>query len=378
MAADEYERIIAEAAHRGTLIIASHDSTPITPVVPDWDRLAAASIRERRLKMAALMVFLVAVSIPIVLPYFWMVMIAFTARTGGANADTLWVACAILVPVTLAYVIAYQSLSVRYRTLAGVAAVLIIAVLMWLFLRNDLHLNNFRFMINPNIVEDIRGAATAGGQFPWVWNAFGNSLLLAGTQTLIVVTVSTLAAYYLSRFSFLGRAAFLQSLLVLQAFPAITLVIPIFLIVYWVGLLNTLYAPILVITALELPFFIFIMKGFFDAVPWDIEMSAMTDGASRRQAFWLVVLPQVRVGMIAIGVFAFIKGWEEYVFVTGLRTGNSYWVMSTYLYYVREDVMGVDYGMVAAVSLLYVLPSLILYLFCQKFLTQMTVGGVKG
>ena len=195
---------------------------------------------------------------------------------------------------------------------------------------------------------------------------------------MIVVTVSTLAAYYLSRFSFRGRSAFLQSLLVLQAFPAITLVIPIFLIVFWVGLLNTLYAPILVLTALELPFFIFIMKGFFDAVPWDIEMSAMTDGASRRQAFWMVVLPQVRVGMIAIGVFAFIKGWEEYVFVNGLRTGNSYWVMSTYLYYVREDVMGVDYGMVAAVAVLYVLPALVLYLFCQKYLTQMTLGGVKG
>jgi inositol-phosphate transport system permease protein len=164
----------------------------------------------------------------------------------------------------------------------------------------------------------------------------------------------------------------------LQAFPAITLVIPIFLIVFWVGLLNTLYAPILVLTALELPFFIFIMKGFFDAVPWDIEMSAMTDGASRRQAFWMVVLPQVRIGMIAIGVFSFIKGWEEYIFVTALRTGNSYWVMSTYLYYVREDVMGVDYGMVAAVSLLYVMPSLVLYLFCQKYLTQMTIGGVKG
>ena len=334
---------------------------------PDWDRLAATSIRDRKLKTAALTVFLVAVSIPIALPYFWMVMIAFTARTGGADADTLWTACAILVPVTLGYIIAYQLLAHRLRVPLGIAALVLIALLMWLFLGNDLHLNNFRFMINPNIVEDIRGTATAGGQFPWVWTAFGNSLILAGTQTVIVVTVSTLAAYYLSRFSFRGRAAFLQSLLVLQAFPAITLVIPIFLIVFWVGLLNTLYAPILVITALELPFFIFIMKGFFDAVPWDIEMSAMTDGASRRQAFWMVVLPQVRVGMIAIGVFAFIKGWEEYVFVTGLRTGNSYWVMSTYLYYVREDVMGVDYGMVAAVSL-----------FCQKYLTQMTVGGVKG
>jgi inositol-phosphate transport system permease protein len=307
-----------------------------------------------------------------------MVMIAFTARSGSAETWALWRALAILVPLTLGYAVAYQVLAPRWRLIAGAGALALAGGLMALLLGEALHLSNFRFLVNPNVIEEIRGQATAGGQFPWVWDALLNSLILAASQTLIVVTVATLAGYYLSRFAFRGRAGFLQGLLVLQAFPAVTLVIPIFLIAYWTGLLNTLVAPILVITALELPFFIFIMKGFFDAVPWDIEMSALTDGATRRQAFRIVVLPQVRSGMIAIGVFAFIKGWEEYVFVTGLRTGNSYWVMSTYLYYIKEDVMGVDYGLVAAVSLIYVLPSLCLYLFAQKYLTQMTLGGVKG
>lgn len=342
----------------------------------DWSALARRSIRARRLRLGALSVFLAAVSIPIAVPYIWMVMIAFTSHRGMAETGTLWPALIVIVAGLFSYGAAL--LWLRRERLAIVAGIGVALVLGIVLLGGDLHVQNFRFMVNANIIEELQGQATAGGQFPWVWEAFANSLILAATQTVIVVTVSTLAAYYLSRFSFRGRSAFLQSLLVLQAFPAITLVIPIFLIVYWVGLLNTLYAPILVLTALELPFFIFIMKGFFDAVPWDIEMSAMTDGASRRQAFWMVVLPQVRVGMIAIGVFAFIKGWEEYVFVNGLRTGNSYWVMSTYLYYVREDVMGVDYGMVAAVAVLYVLPALVLYLFCQKYLTQMTLGGVKG
>lgn len=342
----------------------------------NWNALARRSILGRRLRLTSLSVFLVVVSIPIAVPYIWMVMIAFTSRRGIAEADTLWPALIVILAGLCSYGAALAWLKQERIAIAiGVGTALLLGLIL---LGGDLHLQNFRFMVNPNIIEDLEGQGTVGGQFPWVWEAFANSLILAGSQTVIVVTVSTLAAYYLSRFSFRGRSAFLQSLLVLQAFPAITLVIPIFLIVYWVGLLNTLYAPILVLTALELPFFIFIMKGFFDAVPWDIEMSAMTDGASRRQAFWMVVLPQVRVGMIAIGVFAFIKGWEEYVFVNGLRTGNSYWVMSTYLYYVREDVMGVDYGMVAAVAVLYVLPALILYLFCQKYLTQMTLGGVKG
>ena len=342
----------------------------------DWEKLAQRSRLGRRLRLGALSVFLVAVSIPIAVPYIWMVMIAFTARRGMAETGTLWPALVVILVGLGIYGVAM--LWLRRERLAIVMGVLTAFLLGLILLGQDLHLQNFRFMVNANIIDDLDGQGTVGERYPWVWEAFANSLLLASTQTVIVVTVSTLAAYYLSRFSFRGRNTFLQSLLVLQAFPAITLVIPIFLIVFWVGLLNTLYAPILVLTALELPFFIFIMKGFFDAVPWDIEMSAMTDGASRREAFWMVVLPQVRVGMIAIGVFAFIKGWEEYVFVNGLRTGESYWVMSTYLYYVREDVMGVDYGMVAAVAVLYVLPALILYLFCQKYLTQMTLGGVKG
>ena len=128
----------------------------------------------------------------------------------------------------------------------------------------------------------------------------------------------TLAGYYLSRFDFRGRAGYLKGLLVLHAFPAMTLIIPIFLMMYWIGLLDTLTGVILVIAALELPFAIFVMKGFFDAVPWDIEMSAMTDGASRRQAFCMVVLPQVKIGMMAIAIFAFLRGWEEYVFVRTL------------------------------------------------------------
>ncbi len=243
----------------------------------------------------------------------------------------------------------------------------------------SLHLENYRFLWTPNIVEEIRGRSGAGGdQFPWVWNAFANSLLFAVFNTILVLYVSTLAGYYVSRFGFRGRAGFLQALLVLHAFPAMTLIIPIFLIMHWIGMLDTISGVVVVVVTLELPFSIFIMKGFFDAVPWDIEMSAMADGASRRQAFWHVVLPQVKVGMLAVGVFAFIKGWEEYVFVRTLLFEKSNWMMSLYLFWVSDDIMGVDYGIVAAVSVFYILPSLLLYIFCQKYLVQMSLGGIKG
>ena len=107
-------------------------------------------------------------------------------------------------------------------------------------------------------------------------------------------------------------------------------------------------------------------------------MSAMTDGASRRQAFLHVVLPQVRVGMLAIAIFAFLRGWEEYVFVRTLLVAKENWTMSLYLFWTMNDVMGVDYALVSAVGVFYVLPSVLLYGFTQRYLTQMTIGGIKG
>jgi inositol-phosphate transport system permease protein len=345
----------------------------------DWQALARRAWRTRFTGQSALLAFLVLVSVPILLPYFWMVVIAFTARTGGVASDVLWTACAVIVPAVLVYSVVHMSVeSKRLRLALGLILLAIAGTLLVALVGGKLHLDNFRFLTRANFVEEIRTKATSGAQFPSVWTAFFNSLALALSQTVIILTVSSLAGYYISRFAFRGRNAFLQGLLVLHAFPAMTLIIPIFLMLHWIGLLDTIIGVMLVLAAIELPFYVFVMKGFFDGVPWDIEMSAMTDGATRRQAFRLVVLPQVRVGLIAVAVFAFIRAWEEYIFVRTFLIENKNWVMSLYLFWVSDDVMGADYGIVAAVAVFYVLPSLLLYVFCQKYLTQMTIGGIKG
>ena len=345
----------------------------------DWSALARRAKLKRGAGQSALLAFLLAVSLPIILPYFWMVVISFTARSGGVSTGVLWTACAVIVPAVLVYsVIHLAATSKRLRVAGGVIVAVAAAALLAALVGRDLHLANYRFLWDPNIVEEIRSKATAGGQFPSVWIAFRNSLALALSQMAIILTVASLAGYYISRFAFHGREAFLQGMLVLHAFPAMTLIIPIFLILHWVGLLDTIAGVMLVLATIELPFYVFVMKGFFDGVPWDIEMSAMTDGATRRQAFWMVVLPQVRVGLIAVGVFAFIRAWEEYIFVRTMLIENKNWVMSLYLFWVSDDIMGVDYGIVAAVSVFYVLPSLLLYVFCQRYLTQMTIGGIRG
>jgi inositol-phosphate transport system permease protein len=344
----------------------------------DWERLATRARARRRWGTFLLYSVLALGSLPILVPYLWLFTVALSGRM-GASTVVLWRTLAILLPTLFLWSLLRLTLAEgRRSTLAQLTLWLVALVLLAVVTAPHLNLANWRFLWNPDIADTLKGAGGVGTTYPSVWTAFGNSLTLALTQMALVVTVSTLAGYYLSRFDFPRRASYLRGLLVLHAFPAMTLIIPIFLLMHWVGLLDTLVGVILVITALELPFAIFVMKGFFDAVPWDIEMSAMTDGASRRQAFFMVVLPQVTTGMLAIGIFAFLRGWEEYVFVRTLLFQKANWTMSLYLFWMNEDVMGTDYAMVSAMGVFYVLPSVILYTFTQKYLTQMSIGGIKG
>jgi inositol-phosphate transport system permease protein len=357
------------------------DPTRNRPTV-DWTGVAARGRAARRSRAVGVYAFLIAVSVPIILPYFWLVTVAFSSRVGLAETDVLWRSVLILVPAVIAFWLAAMLARSRAQMWALMGAVLIVAVVAFVVLVGPaLHLDNFIFLVEPDFASVVRsrvGEVSGAVQFPNVWHAFGNSILLAGSQTVIVATVASLAGYYLSRFEFPARAAMLRSLLVLHAFPVLTLIVPMFLMLYYIGLLDSLFGVILVLVAFELPFAIFIMKGFFDAVPWDIEMSALADGASRRQAFVKVVLPQVTNGILAISVFTFIRGWEEYIFVFTFLIRNTNWTMSLYMFYVRDDVMGVDYGVVSAVGVFYLVPSLILYVAAQRFLLQMSISGVKG
>ena len=363
-------------AHATRTAITGHESAA------DWDALAVRARNLRRTKAVVLYAFLIAVSLPIILPYFWLITIAFSAKTGVAETAVLWRSMAVVVPTVITLWLAAAFAQNQRQMWVSMAVIAALAVMAFaLLVGPDMHLGNFIFLWEPDFASVVRsriGEVKGAVQFPNVWHAFGNSILIAGAQTAIVVTVASLAAYYLSRFQFPGRSTMLRSLLVLHAFPVLTLIVPMFLMLYWIGLLDTLSGVILVLVAFELPFAIFIMKGFFDAVPWDIEMSALTDGASRRQAFVSVVLPQVRNGILAIAVFTFIRGWEEYIFVFTFLIRNTNWTMSLYMYWVRDDVMGVDYGVVSAVGVFYLVPSLILYMGAQRYLMQMSIGGVKG
>ena len=123
--------------------------------------------------------------------------------------------------------------------------------------------------------------ATVKPGYPNIWVVTGNSLAFAGAVMLLEVSLALLAGYVLSRWRFRGPLLLLQGTLLLHAFPAITLIIAVFFVLKTLHLLNTLAGVMLVKVALELPFALWVMKGFFDGIPWQVEMAALVDGATR-------------------------------------------------------------------------------------------------
>ncbi|MCG7627923.1 carbohydrate ABC transporter permease [Epibacterium sp. MM17-32] len=228
-------------------------------------------------------------------------------------------------------------------------------------------LEHFRFLWEP--VAEARGS---------IWVATANTFVFATTSALVVTMVSLTAGYALSRLNFPARGFFLAGLIVLHAFPTITLIIAIFLILQMLGLYDTLIGVIVVKTALELPLGIWIMKGFYDTVPWEIEMAGVQDGASRATVWWHLVLPQVRPGLMALILFSFLSGWSEYILPQVLAPGSDARVLSTYLSSLILDDTKADFNLFKAVGLFYAAPVVVIYLLFQKHLMNIYGGGTKG
>ncbi len=234
-----------------------------------------------------------------------------------------------------------------------------------------------------------------GPEFQSIWFVTLNTFLLATVMTIIVVFVSALSAYALSRMKFAGRRGFLSATLILHAFPSVTLLIPIYFVLRWItkipiigkGLpfiggfgFNTIGGVALVMVAFQLPFGIWIMKGFFDNISWDMERSALIDGASRFQVWWKILMPNIKPGIAALSIFAFISGWNAYLipftFTVG-RAGKST-VLSVYLQNFMSESVITEWNMVAAVGLFQLIPVLIFFLFTQEALLNIYGGGAKG
>lgn len=264
-------------------------------------------------------------------------------------------------------------------TLALVVLTLPIAVgALWLLLTSmsrEVHglspiggweLENWRFLREPI------------GARPSIWAVLWNTLLFSGGVAIVEVLVAAMSAYAVSRLHFPGRRAYMGLVLVLHAFPAVTLLIAIFYVLRVLHLFDTLIGVVLVKVALDLPLGIWLLKGFFDQLSWDMEMAALVDGASRWRIFWRLALPLVRPGLLALGTFALLSAWGEFVLPYTLIVSGKSWTLSLYLQSLIGDYRFVDFGLLSAVGLFYMLPVCVLFLFGQRYLLRIYGGGIKG
>lgn len=211
-----------------------------------------------------------------------------------------------------------------------------------------------------------------------IWRTTLNTLIFSGCVVTIVLAFSSTAGYALSRLKMPYRSQMLGTVMLLHSFPSVSLLIAIFIILQIIGLYDTLVGVIIIKASLELPFGIWIMKGFYDTVPWEIEMSGVQDGASRFTVWYKLVLPQIFPGFAALSIFSFISSWGEYILPFVLAPSAEQQTLSVYLAGLLSETTAVDYGLLKAVGLFYIIPVMIFYIFTQEKLMNIYGGGSKG
>ena len=217
------------------------------------------------------------------------------------------------------------------------------------------------------------GAATAR-QFP---RAIANSLIIGGSVMFINLFFGSLAVYALARINFGGNLVLLLFYLGSRSVPGVAIMIPMYLVMRTYGLLDTHLAVILAHVTFTLPFTIWILKGYFQTVPLDLERAARVDGCSRIGALFRVFLPVTTPGMIAVGIFSFISSWGEFFFAL-LFTSTMFSKPVTVVASDFAQEMQVDFTVIAAGGVLVVLLPIVLAFIFQRFIIHGIGGAVTG
>ncbi len=217
------------------------------------------------------------------------------------------------------------------------------------------------------------------------WRWMFNSIVVATITALISVLVSALGAYAFSRFRFKGRRSMLLTIFLVQVFPNTLSIVATYLLVQligqyipWLGL-NTLGGLILVYLGVALGINTWLMKGFFDTIPRDLDESARIDGATDWQIFWLVIVPLVRPILAVVGILSFVTTYADYLLALVLVTDEQYYTLAVGLSRFVGNQFTQRWGVFAAGALIGAIPIVTIYLVLQDYIVGgLTAGSVKG
>jgi len=207
-------------------------------------------------------------------------------------------------------------------------------------------------------------------------DAIGNSLIVASISTVFAMVLGTMCAYSMTRFR-TGGNHFAIWVISNRMIPPIVIVFPIFLLYVKLGWVDTRMGLILLYTAFNLPYVIWMMRGYIQDVPVELEESALVDGASRLQTFWLIVVPVIRGGLFATAVFTFVFAWNDFIFALVLTRNDAitFPVQVTHYFGGQSNF----WAKIAAMSTLGTIPIFIAVAMLQKFLVRgVSMGAVKG
>ncbi len=231
---------------------------------------------------------------------------------------------------------------------------------------------------NPTLEQYYRllsPSSEIGGQFlRYMWN----SIYVSTLTTIFGVGVAVPAAYAFSRFRFPGRNALFFSVLFRNMFPAVVFLMPLFIMMRWFGLVNTHASLVITYLTFGLPLSIWLLKGFYDNIPVELEQAARIDGCTRFQAFWMIVMPLSTPGIIATAIFSFITAWNEYVYALTFLNSDEKLTLPVGLQRFFTEYATNWPGLMAA-SFIMSVPVVVMFLVLQKyFVRALTEGAVKA
>ncbi len=213
---------------------------------------------------------------------------------------------------------------------------------------------------------------------PKMLRYFMNSFLTATTSTIIALLVGVLGAYGFSRYKFPGKNTMLISIMLTRMLPRVALIIPFFITLQKVGIYNTRPGMTVIYLIITMPLSVWLLKGFFDSIPYELEEAALVDGCSPLGILLRVDLPIILPAIASVGMYVFITAWNEFLYALTMTKGETLRTISVGLaFYIDE--FGVQWGSLMAASMLMSFPAMIVFSIFQKSLIKgLSEGGVKG